>query len=87
MGAPVALNYESSYNQDMKQAHSLKVKQATHNRSSTGSIPVGPTIKSLRKQGKWPFPEWENGHIVMVKVVNKRQPKPNWFKEVGEALY
>jgi hypothetical protein len=41
----------------------------------------------LRKQGKWPFPEWENGHIVMVKVVNKRQPKPNWFKEVGEALY
>jgi hypothetical protein len=63
------------------------VKQSTHNRSSVGSIPTGPTIDQLRKQGKWPFPLWKDGQIVPVKVKVKREPQPNWLKDVGPAPY
>jgi len=42
-----------------------------------------PEINKLRKLGKWPFPLWENGKIVVVKL--KREKKiPPW--SMGEAL-
>lgn len=87
MGAPLAFNYNLSYNINMKQAGSLMVKQGTHNSLSGGSIPSRPTIDELRKLGKWPFPQWENGQIVQFKVKTPRVPKPDWFKEAGEAPF
>ena len=40
-------------------------------------------INKLRKLGKWPFPLWVNGKIVVVKI--KREKKiPPW--SMGEAL-
>ena len=62
-------------------------KQSTHNRSSGGSIPSGPTIESLRKQGKWPFPLWENGRIVPVKVRYPRVSKFDRIKDVEPAPF
>lgn len=42
-----------------------------------------PEIDKLRKLGKWPFPLWQDGKIVIVRV-KKEKKGPPW--EVGEAL-
>ena len=44
-------------------------------------------IDELKKQSLWPFPEWKDGKKVIRKLPQKRMPKPDWYKEVGEAKF
>ena len=74
----------------MKRAHSLKAKQSTHNRSSSGSSPDEPTIDQLRKIGKWPFPEWKNGKMVVLVITDKIKRRPgkySWVKKMEDAPF
>jgi hypothetical protein len=63
-----------------------RLEQRTHNPLVVGSSPSERTIDELRQLGKWPFPKWEDGRIVPVRVKKPPAYKPSW-DNFDEALF